>query len=276
MTTPTSFPSKAAQNGALYHLSRRLRDIGRAQDDLYHSLSGAQKDAATDVYYKFPDTIGSLRDSHINAAAKVYPQFSNELRGLIVARDLIKAIPIIKPVSKAAAKKAELEIVLRDRGANDTLRAEMMKMAPKLAEDFEAHVRRMFDKDPQSWQIGRFVNRTRALDGSKVFNIDTDYLAKQAKQYGEDTATIWYHKMASKLGAAVDVKVVKDQLTSDVNVQGTVDGKHVEIRQQIVYKVSNRGTHFHQFPARIYVDDRFFTEAQFAECFHAVNAGGAK
>jgi hypothetical protein len=271
-----SYPSKAAQQNALDVLTIQLQVIGKSMRESY--LAGSRDSvSAQDLYYRFPDSIGQLRDSMIELVGKHFPQYCNELRGLIVARDFIKSQPIIKPVSKASGKRAALEQVLRDRGSNDSLEAELLKVAPKLAADFEAQVRNQFAKDPSDWRIGRFVLRTRALDGSFVHNIDTLYLAKQAEQYGIDTSKVWYYKMASKLGALVDVKVVRDQCSSDINVFGFAkDGIPVEIRQQIVYKISINGRHFHQFPARIYVNGHFFTEAAFAKAFHAVNAGGAK
>jgi hypothetical protein len=262
----SSFPSKAVQNDALYLLTKQLRVIAQAQHDIYlrHPLSPRDhSEAQTDVYYNFPDTIGSLRDSHIAKAAKFYPQFTNELRGLVVARDVIKATPIMKPVSKAAIRHAKTEKIIMARGGNDTLKSEMLKMAPELTADLIKRITEMFARDQRNQNIARFINRV-----NNQLVLDTEYLNKYAKQYGEETATMWYWKMATKLGAATKVNVVRDQLSSNIKVYGIVNGFEVVIRQQIVFKVSNRGTSFHQFPARIYVNDRFMTEAVFAKTFH--------
>jgi hypothetical protein len=82
----------------------------------------------------------------------------------------------------------------------------------------------------------------------------------------------WYGKLALKLGSATKVRSVNDTQSGNVTVEGTVDGNRVYIDQQVVWKVSISGKHFHQFPARIYVNGKFITEAAFAKKFHAVNA----
>ena len=98
--------------------------------------------------------------------------------------------------------------------------------------------------------------------------VRADKLAAAAKAYGEKTALSWYWKMATKLGRAPDVQAVVNPQYIDIKVLATVDGHRVEITQSIVYKVSSRGTPFHQFPALIYVDGKFTTEAAFAKAFH--------
>jgi hypothetical protein len=263
----SSFPSKAAQNDALYLLTKQLRVIAQAQHDIYlrHPLSPRDhSEAQTDVYYNFPDTIGSLRDSHIAKAAKFYPQFTAELNSLMDHRADIKATPIVKPVSKASVARAAAEKVILARGDNDTLKSEMLKMAPKLAADFASRIHDIFSKKPDAPSIARFVNRV-----NNQLVLDTEYLNKYAKQYGEDTATIWYGKMAAKLGAATKVNVVRDQLGSNIKIYGIINGFEVVIRQQIVFGRSCKGNAYHQFPARIYVNDRFVTEAVFAKTFHS-------
>jgi hypothetical protein len=258
----TNFPSKAAQNDALYLLSKQLEKIQRAMQELY--LAGPRGDGIPrDIYYSFPSTIGLLSDKKIQIAASFYPQFSNELRGLIVARDVIKATPIVKPVSKASVARAAAEKVIIARGDNDTLKSEMLKIAPQLEMDFANRIRDIFAKKPDAVSIARFVNRHL-----HSLVLDVEYLDKYAHRYGIDTATIWYGKMASKIGAATQVSVVRNQLSSNVSIFGEINGQKVEIDQQIVFGRSCRGRHYHQFPARIYVDGKFTTEAAFAKAFH--------
>ena len=45
------------------------------------------------------------------------------------------------------------------------------------------------------------------------------------------------------------------------------DGQKIVLDQQRVLKFSSKGKMFHQFPARIYVDGKFYPEAVYKEMF---------
>lgn len=273
--TIQSFPSKAAQKDALYQLTKVLRTIRDQHHNLFLARDRVERSYdkdALDVYYGFPDSIGSLKPSHIAKADKFYPQFTKELHLLMTERDTIKATPVVKPVSKVAAKREAVEQIIRDRGSNDSLKTELLKIAPRLEANFKSWVIDVYSRTPDARYIARFVRHTPSRVLPRETMLDVEALARYAKQYGIDTATVWYGKMAAKLGAATKVSVVQNQLSSDVTIIGEIEGHNVTIKQQIVFKVSSRGNRFHQFPALIYVDGFLTTEAEFAERFHRVAA----
>ncbi len=298
---PTSYPSIVAQKDALYPLTKQLGAIREFLHNVF--LSGDRTgEAATDLYYSFPDTIGSLRASHIAKVNAVYPlaciydsetktgfKIVTRLNELVAQRDAIKAIPVVKPVSKKSAKAAQVEAYAQDLGGNDTLRSELLKKAPVLAAAFEKHYTEQAARflampassDRRYVELRSNLRNANAIEfvsaagidfgrGKYIFNAAG--LAAAAQVYGKETALAWYTKLALKLGSSVTVGSVSDDGHGNVQVTGTTtDGDHIHVDQQIIWKCSSRGRTFHQFPARIYVNGKFTTEAAFAKKFHAAN-----
>ena len=268
-----SYPSKAAQQEAIESLNRQYDELVRGirNFDLPYSL----------CHYR-PAKHDRLVSSDM----------ALQIKGLLAARDVIKATPIVKPLP--AKQRREAEITLRF-GENASLKAAMLSYAPALAAEFDAGWRheiakRLHRGDNKLEYIGYYgknkdvseqdrthnneryqfwqnvVNNLRfADDNGKLRSAE---LAAAAKKYGEETATGWYYKMSTKLGKATDVKAISDPTRGNLTLSGTVNGFNVVIEQQVVYKVSSKGTPFHQFPALIYVDGKFMTEAEFADRFH--------
>jgi hypothetical protein len=273
MTTPTHYSSKADQNAALDRLNRSydklVRDIPNL--DLPYSL----------CHYR-----PAKHDRLVSRDVAV------QIKGLIVAREVIKSTPIVKPLP--AKQRREAEITLRF-GENASLKAAMLAYAPALAAEFDAgwrhEISKRFHRGDNKLEYIGYYGRDKAVsnqdrvrnneryqfwqnvvnnlhfadDSGKVLSTE---LAAAAKRYGEETATGWYYKMSTKLGKATDVKAISDPTRGNLTLSGTVNGFNVVIEQQVVYKMSSKGTPFHQFPARIYVDGKFMTEAEFAKAFH--------
>ena len=291
MTHPTTYPSKSAQKQALDSLSRhQLRPLQQAVQKLY--LDSDRTSAALEkLYYDMPDTVGSLRDSHVQLLHRAgLSTIANSVSMLMTERDEIKAGKVVKPVSKAVERKAKVD---REFGDNVSLKAKLLEKAPILAREYRQYWERVVAelnlkgafkltyKDVKDDGAKRRL-RDRAhnviMEGIANDNGDvmTDRLAAKAKQYGEDMALNWYYKMAAKLGSGVTITLADDDQGGDVMLSGTVtkDGTSaaVEVQQQRVSKVSSRGVFFHQFPARIYVNGQFITEADFAKWFHNLKA----
>jgi hypothetical protein len=271
MTIPTHYPSKADQNAALDSLSRSYEKLARG---IPNGL-----DLPCNLCHYRPAKHDRL----------VSREIALQIKGMIVAREVIKATPIVKPLP--AKQRREAEITL-NFGENASLKAAMLGYAPALAAQFasswrEQIARRVARGDHQLVYISRGVSeQVRESNNDRYFawqeiehrlhfangdgTVREDKLEAAAEAYGEETALGWYWKMAAKLGRCVDVKAVTDPTYATLYVEGTVANSRtvVAISQQIVYKVSSMGRPFHQFPARIYVDRRFMTEAEFAKAFH--------
>jgi hypothetical protein len=278
MTIPTSYSSKADQNTALDRLNRSYEELVRGIHNYYD----------LDLPYSLCHYRPAKHDRLVSR------EIALQFKGLTVAREVIKATPIVKPLP--AKQRREAEITLRF-GENASLKAAMLAYAPALAAEFDGGWRHEIAKrltrgDNKLEYIGyygkhkgvsaqdRSSNNERYQFWQNVVNnlcfaddngkVRSTELAAAAKRYGEETAIGWYYKMATKLGQCVDVNAITDPSYANLTVEGTLanSSTRVVIQQQVVYKVSSKGNPFHQFPAHIYVDGRFTTEAEFAKAFH--------
>ena len=189
--------------------------------------------------------------------------------------------------------KAALQTLMGDRLVpveNAVLKAAFLGLAPDLAAEYAAEVRRVFagvayrypdgkipaypEYDDRDYRVIRtllsdscaFVegNRRAATKAEQrpTLVMDEEKLARVAKKYGEEVSLTWYRKTNEKLGGVADV-TVSDHRDGVLSVTGMLGGKVVLLSQQRILKRSPKGLLFHQFPARIYVDGKFTTEAAF-------------
>jgi len=167
----------------------------------------------------------------------------------------------------------------------------MLKYAPELAKDYREFILRQFkamqdDLGPglagvySSHKWGRVFSGLRrnikkdhpegrpshvlsSRDYDAVpYVISEEALAQNAEKYGEEVALTWYNKMQSKVGGLSNVSVT-DPASGWVILTGNHGKDKVQVRQQRIINVSSRGTPFHQFPALIYVNDKFLSEAAY-------------
>ncbi len=176
----------------------------------------------------------------------------------------------------------------------DPLKRAMLKYAPQLARDYTGLVKSVLKRlqknlgpglpgiynkvearvwnglvranvkpkrEPYTFRdIADWTKRNKANE-SIPFVIDSTKLKKNGKKYGEATALAWYHKMLMKAGFLTGVKVVMKG--GDLTVTGTHQGDKIRIEQQTIINFSSLGTPFHQFPARIYMNGKFVSEAAY-------------
>lgn len=91
-------------------------------------------------------------------------------------------------------------------------------------------------------------------------------LRAAAEAYADAQIQAWAGKIHGKLGAIDDVKLC--WLTDDYyRITGTRGDREIRIDQQRIFKVSSRGLPFNQFPARIYVDGKFYSAKKYTELF---------
>jgi hypothetical protein len=94
--------------------------------------------------------------------------------------------------------------------------------------------------------------------------IDEDRINRGATLYAERTIESWLGKIQSKMGDLADAKVHR---LNDMRfeIEGARNGRSVRIDQDMIINQSSKGKLFNQFPARIYVDGKFFSEAKYKE-----------
>jgi len=175
----------------------------------------------------------------------------------------------------------------------DHIKSEMLKFAPGLARDYEREVRRLFAKAQEElgprlgnirerrnvWNPTFLVLLEPSLDTVNpktgkhtdmwnlygkplefIYAISEEKLRKRAKDYGEETALLWYNKMIGKLGDLDEVTVSEPGVGGNITITGKHKEHKVVIDQHPIINVSPLGRPFHQFPSHIYVDGKFHSE----------------
>ncbi len=163
----------------------------------------------------------------------------------------------------------------------------MLVYAPSLAEDYKKYARKTFDEAVEKFgatlkgihkdkmwhriyaEMRPYLTITHPLEGTRYsqewwddskHSIDDDKLNSIAKKYGEDTALNWFGKMKSKLGELSEVSVSDPRGGGEVTIVGKHGTDKVEIFQHTIINRTMYGEPFHQFPARIYVNGKFYSE----------------
>ena len=175
-------------------------------------------------------------------------------------------------------------------GKTDSLKDSMLVYAPALSTDYEDYVRRQFKAIVDDlgtelkgvYSSSRWARPFQAIRDnthqevsssgrSSTYSLDETKLKKNAERYGEQVSLEWYGKLREKLGELENVTVSPPNQGGDVVVTGEHKGDKVRIDQQRIFKVSQLGTPFHQFPARIYVNDKFMSESAYKKVVRGWN-----
>lgn len=194
----------------------------------------------------------------------------------------------------AVISKASLLSILGGRDKqeiNEALRSQFEAQAPALEQDYYDYIVRAFEyqkeqrggkvpawvdpkKDPGADVIGELRQHSTIItpEGGRPgvdswLELDEVELRKRAKRYGEDVAVRWFYKTNAKLGALENPTLHNDK-GGYVEVSGERGGRKVFMRQQRIIKAApTTGRLFHQFPALLYIDGKFFTEEAYARLF---------
>jgi hypothetical protein len=165
------------------------------------------------------------------------------------------------------------------------LKAALEARAPEFAADYARRTRSIFeqmvrDHGPTLKRIHNSNRWARTYSGwiarvvtaskydpmvgfdSYEYSIDEAKLAKVADEYGRNLVLAWYAKIMAKTEGLANVEIAYVSGTGYV-IKGEKAGRKVSIEQSMIMNVSSRGTLFNQFPARIYVDGKFTSEAKF-------------
>lgn len=127
-----------------------------------------------------------------------------------------------------------------------------LKRLRRMIEDVSALHRIAIAK--QIADLTAIINTPRAFDEAK--------LQEAANRFVDDTFDAVRFKCMEKAGELSN-PVVKKMSGADFELTGEVHGKAVTIRQQIIVNTSVNGNLFNQFPARITVDGKATSEADY-------------
>lgn len=167
---------------------------------------------------------------------------------------------------------------------NAALKEVLMLEAPSLAQDYieyiEPIVKKTLEKFPTlqggSWD-GHYFNRQIAYQhcevleksiyaGKSTFQYSKERTELAAKRYAEAQCLAWFEKLNQKLVNVTEMTMTRSN-NGEYKFTAKLGEKKVTIDQQRILKCSPKGKMFHQFPARIYVDGKFYSEANFKKEF---------
>lgn len=167
---------------------------------------------------------------------------------------------------------------------NENLTTALEAYKPEIAARFESFVRNIFarmveDLGPSLKGIHNSYRWVRTFNGtvrpfirhqgeSGTARIDSPYILNEdalkagAAEYAEQVVESWAGKITAKMGE-LDNAEVRSMGDCSFNITGTKQSKSVQIEQTMIVNMSSKGTLFNQFPARIYVEGKFVSEAKF-------------
>jgi len=173
---------------------------------------------------------------------------------------------------------------------NAQLNAALEAIKPELAAQYAGLYRNSFSRmvnalGPElkgvvnSWQFARQYSEIRDLidyvidpskPSSQQFNapkiLNEKKVEIKAAQQAHFAVAKWADKINAKLGDLSSVSINRFGGCQFV-IFGNRDGKAVRIEQSVIVKFSSKGLLFNQFPARIYVDGKFTSEAAYKKLF---------
>lgn len=165
-----------------------------------------------------------------------------------------------------------------------TIAAALEAIRPELADRYAAQVRRLFDNMVERhgptlkgiyncWTFARSYSQlvSPVLDSveNKIYGdkfINEERLAIRAAKYAEIASQEWLKKIEAKLGELENAEVTS-HAGARFTIKGERAGHSIVIEQDIIVKSSTKGLLFNQFPARIYVDGKFTSEAKYKKAF---------
>ena len=168
------------------------------------------------------------------------------------------------------------------------LTAALEAYKPNLIEGFSKMVRNVFgrmvedhgpalkgiynsERHARMWSVT--VSRcAKRVGGDAVARLDTPYEISEEKllvvahAYAEAVVESWKNKIEGKMGE-LEAASVESLTGGTFLIFGNKGGKEVRIEQTTILKASTKGLLFNQFPARIYVNGKFTSEAAYKKMF---------
>lgn len=176
----------------------------------------------------------------------------------------------------------------------NALHTALLARLPEIAEDYKRFVTFLFEKYVSQFGVGlekiynsnqyrtfRMVvapNTTCAqvapakfdaatatyTPAAHAYTLNSAKLEENAAKYAKAQVAAWENKIQAKMGELEAAEVnYFDANGGYFTITGVRAGKKVAINQTRILKSSCRGLLFHQFPARIYVEGKFMSEAAY-------------
>lgn len=162
------------------------------------------------------------------------------------------------------AALAQIRPVLADRYAN-----QIRSLFNSMVEVHGANLKGIYNCHNFARSFSQLVAPVIDRAGERFYGdcvINEEKLARRAAQYAEAAVAQWKDKIDAKLGDLENV-TVKHFAGCNYLITGWRNGKSVAIDQDVIVKSSTKGLLFNQFPARIYVDRKFISEAKYKAMF---------
>ncbi len=102
--------------------------------------------------------------------------------------------------------------------------------------------------------------------GGGDYSLDKEKMQKNGDAYASVTLLQWEEKIKNKLENLEDAEL-KHLNGYSFEMVGKREGKEIRITQSMIVNVSPKGIVFNQFPAKIYVDGKFTSEANYKSLF---------
>ena len=159
----------------------------------------------------------------------------------------------------------------------DTLHAALVAFTPELEASYTALVTDRFNRMVaqlgadlknvyNDWTWARTFRETIApncrRDENGQYKLNPVLLAAGAEAYAGMTIANWEAKIQAKMGQ-LDAATVQHLTGYTFRIIGTRGTDNVSIEQHMILNVSPKGKLFNQWPARIYVNGKFISEAKF-------------
>lgn len=181
----------------------------------------------------------------------------------------------------------------------EKLRAQFAPLAERLARSYSAAIRRSYDRfaavDPAQrmtifmGRMPRDMPRMEAemlidackrcrryirTEGGRMngeMSLTEDFLQKEAATYGEEQANAFLGKLLRKLEGTTDPELLFESGDgANFSMVLKAGDSRVAVHQQAVMKFDKSCMPYHQFPARLYLDGKFLSEAAFRAHMEAI------
>ena len=140
------------------------------------------------------------------------------------------------------------------------------RVITRLIEKYEGNfdVWRSFTSDGAAYRNSReFIAYDGGRMSSKAVGVDANRLQIAGEEYAKFVVVEFISKLVKKLASVTEVEVLWAKGSGQFTITGKMGERNVTVHQDRVFKISSKGTPFHQWPARIYVDGKFTPEAAF-------------
>ena len=220
------------------------------------------------------------KDEGADAVLKLYGEWTPLIEKLNALKEHITTTGALREAKKVEEAKAN-PVRKVGKVVNDAIRAELVEHFKQAA---EGQIRFQFDglvkkfgasmsniansKSYQLWSetIRPMCDVDPLIDDAgrrgATYSLNDDRVKKFGEVYGEAATGEIIAKIGFKVGELEDGKVHRVG-GARFTVSGKCGAHQVHIHQEQIVNVSVKGTLFNQFPARIYVDGKFMSAADF-------------